>query len=113
MQNSRVPDRNAVSDYGGVAMIGMDHGAILNICFIPNANRLYIAPQHGRGPDAGVLPDRYVADNVRAGIDVGGRGYLGCDAAVGTDHGCSNALEDVLNRGRPIGVERFDDLQPP
>src|SRR5260370_1093144 len=41
----------------------------------------------GVDPDAGVLADNDVADEVGGVVDVGGFGELGSDAFVGADHG--------------------------
>ncbi len=68
---------------------------VLNVGVVADADLVYIAAEDGVHPDAGVLSENDVADELGGVVDVASIGELGTDAFVGADHGfvrCSSVL---------------------
>jgi hypothetical protein len=65
----------------------VEDAVVLNVGIVADADLVYVATENGVHPDAGVLADNDVADELRGVVDVASVGELGSDAFVGADHG--------------------------
>ena len=71
LEMGEMADDAAVTDDGGEAGPGMDHGAVLNGRTRPDPDFAEVAAQDGMGPHARLGADRHVADDDGVGMDEG------------------------------------------
>src|SRR5207244_103754 len=91
-------------DHGWNPRGRMEHGIVLNVRPRAHLDPADIAPEDRAEPDAGLLPDRDVADHRRGRRDERRRRDAGCAALVGQDqHAWSppTALRARVFDGRP------------
>ena len=82
-----VADRDPVANDDGIAIAhAMQHGAVLHIGVGADADGMHIAADHGVHPDAGVLAEGDVADDLRGDIHITGLRNDGRFALIGTNH---------------------------
>ena len=67
-------------------MVNMQNSVVLNASFIANANVVYVAANCYVRPDTGSLANDDVANDLCAGIDIGGVRDARGGSLVGTDH---------------------------
>ena len=65
VDDGMVADRAALSDRDTHARIGVHHDPILDIAASPDDDRVIVATQHGSEPDADVLAEAHVSDDLR------------------------------------------------
>jgi hypothetical protein len=65
----------------------VEYGVVLDVGIVANADLVDVAAKDGVHPDAGVLADNDVADELGGVVDIRGAGELGGDAFIGADHG--------------------------
>ena len=83
-----VADRDPVTNDDGIAIAhAMQHGAVLHIGVGADADGMHIAADDGVHPDAGVLAEGDVADDLGGNIHIAGRRNDGRFALIGTNHG--------------------------
>ena len=81
VEDGVVADRDVVADIDAILFFhAVERAAVLNIGIVPDANLVHVAAQHGVHPDAGVLAENHVADDLGRVVDVAGVGNLGSDA---------------------------------
>src|SRR5271154_6728227 len=69
VQDRIVPDRAILPDIHGKAHVGMQHRILLNVGAGAEENPLVVAAQRRAEPDAAVVAQHYVADDVGVGRD--------------------------------------------
>src|SRR5690242_6360093 len=73
VENRRVADRHLVTDAGRVRPAHhVNHGAVLDIRAIADANRVDVAADDDVHPDAALLADLDIPDYLGALVDIGG-----------------------------------------
>ena len=75
----------------------VQHAAILYVRMRAYANGVYVAAQYGIHPDAGVLAENHIADNLRRIVDVAGLGNCG---------GCSFVRTNHVELGKKLNITR-------
>src|SRR5258708_580572 len=89
VEDSVVAYRDIVAHVHAVLSFhAVEDRVVLNVRIMADADLLYVAPEDGVHPDARVLADSDVADELGGVVDVTGFRELGSDAFVGADHGC-------------------------
>ena len=87
VQNRGVSDRHLVADARRVrAAHHVNDGAVLNIRPIADPDRVDVAANDDVHPDAALLADFDVSDDLRALVDIGGRMDLREDGPERTEH---------------------------
>jgi len=82
-----VGDRHVVADAGRVrAGHRVDDRPVLDARALAHPDPVHVAPDHGAHPDAALLADFHVADDLGAGVDEGRGMDAGQLPAVGTEH---------------------------
>src|SRR5581483_274516 len=64
----------------------MEHGIVLNVGLVADADHVDIPARSYVRPDTGALANHDVSDHLSALIDVSGSGNPGHDAAIGANH---------------------------
>jgi hypothetical protein len=62
MQHDLVAHRDAGTHRQRLAMVGMQHAAILDIGFLSDANEIYITSHNGLKPDRAVVAHDYITN---------------------------------------------------
>src|SRR6266446_400499 len=79
---------DVVADVDAVLFFhAVEDAVVLNVGIVADANLVDVAAEDCVHPDAGVLAENDVADELGGVVDVAGVGELGRDAFVGADHG--------------------------
>src|SRR5439155_2440692 len=87
MQHRRMAYRHLVADARRVRVPHhVNHGAVLDIGPIADADHVHVAADDHVHPDAALFANFHVADDLCALIDVGGRMNLRTDGAELTQH---------------------------
>jgi hypothetical protein len=81
----------------------VEGAAVLNVGVVADANFVDVAAEYGVHPDAGVLAENDVADDLGGIVDVTGVGDLGSDAFVRADH-----MEIVTIPRREVRLQKSD-----
>ena len=88
VQHHGVPDRDAAADKAWVShTVDMQDSVVLNAGLVADANVVHVAANRDIRPDAGSLADNDVANNLGAGINVGGVCDAWHDPAKSSNHG--------------------------
>src|SRR5690348_14204408 len=83
-----MPDGDVIADDRWRAVtVDVDDRPVLNVGSATQTNHVDVAPDHRREPDAGVVTQLDVADDVRRVGDPYRRRHDGTPAAIGVDHG--------------------------
>ena len=83
-----VADRHPIADdHRPLVQHAVQHAAILDVAVGAHADEVHIAAQHGVHPDAGVLAQGDVADQLRRFVDVARRRDGGTNSFVRAEHG--------------------------
>jgi len=73
----------------------VEDGVVLNVGVVADADLVDVAAEDGVHPDAGMLADDDVANELRGIVDVAGFGELRGDAFVGADHSLELRTENI------------------
>ena len=96
VQNRAVTDGDMAANQGRELVAGnVDDGVILNIGVVTDANVKDIAAQDAVEPDARMVADLYVTDNMRAILDKCSFSYLRANAFVCPDHKILSISQEV------------------
>lgn len=92
MHGGVVADRAEIADGDGVEVsLAVEDGAVLDVGLGADVDAVDVSAEDGVDPDAGVMAEGDVADEVGGGIDVAGVGDAGVVSAEGPEHGGSLA----------------------
>jgi hypothetical protein len=87
MENGAVAYGDVVAEEDAVFLFhAVEDTVVLNVGIVADADLMDIAAENSVHPDAGVLADDHVSDELGGVVDVGGIGELGSDAFEGADH---------------------------
>jgi hypothetical protein len=91
VQGDGMTDRNVVCDgYAVLLLHAMKNAAILDIAMRADADGVHIATENCVHPDAGMLAENDISDQLRGIVHVAGGGNSWCNALVGTNHDWKN-----------------------
>src|SRR6185437_10012812 len=74
----------------------VEHGAVLHVALCADADGVHVAAHDGVHPDAGLLAEHDIADDLRGGIDVTRGRYDGFYSSVRPDHEADFTLSTLL-----------------
>jgi hypothetical protein len=64
MNNGIMSNANIIPNGGACLLIcTMNYRAILNVCIIPNSDRMHIAPNNGIKPNGTIVTHHYITHN--------------------------------------------------
>ncbi len=88
----------------------VEDAVVLDVGIVADANLMDVAAKDGVHPNAGVLAEHDVADELGRVVYVAGVGELGSDALVGSDHNSSNhnRISFIRCRGHWFGLSRYN-----
>ena len=113
-----VADGDPVADEDGIFVAhAVEDGAVLHVGVGADADGVDVAADDGVHPDAGVLAEGDIADDLRREVDIAGGGDGGRVALVGADHGDSLAFVTIEAHNQnlvfiPIKVFTEMDVEP-
>src|SRR5262249_51209694 len=103
VQGHRVPDGHVFTKENTVLVFhSMQHAAILNVRVGADADGVYVAAHHSVHPDARVLTQHDIADDLRRLVDIAGGRDGWRNTFVGSDHGSRKNFENSTDGARKV-----------